>query len=362
MNKITLISNRNYSVKKFRMGLIKALLNEGYDVSLIIIDDSNERLTIDNVEIHYINENNRSINPFNKLRLQKKIEDILNKIKPDKVFTFQVSPNTFGAIAAYNCGVKKIFSMVEGAGDVFFYDTLKWKIIRFFTCNLYKKAFKNCKKVFFLNNDDKNEFIERKLVKEEQCVVIPGIGVDTDYFAYKPIKNTNTFLMVARMMPAKGILDYCEVARRVKKIHPEAVFNYIGEEFTLTKKDIQEYIDDGSINYLGWIEDVRPYYEDCYCYISMSHYREGIPMVIMEAASTGRATIAIDNIGTKEIVINDYSGYLLTSNDLHHIVNKVLYALENVEETLKLGKNASYIMKEKFNFVKINSYIVRIIF
>ena len=106
--------------------------------------------------------------------------------------------------------------------------------------------------------DDKKEFIERKLVNIKQCVVIPGIGVDTDYFAFKPIKNTNTFLMIARMMPAKGIIEYCEAARIVKKTHPEAIFNYIGEEFTLTKKDIQEYIDDGSINYLGYIEDVRP--------------------------------------------------------------------------------------------------------
>lgn len=361
MSKITLISNRNYSVKKFRMGLIKALLKEGYDVSLIIIEDSDERLNIDNVDLYYINENNRSINPFNKLRLQKQIEEILNNIKPDKVFTFQLSPNIFGAIAAHNCGINNIFSMVEGAGDVFIYNTFKWKIIRFFTCVLLKESFKNCNKVFFLNNDDKNEFIDRKLVKQEQCIVIPGIGVDTDYFAYKPITNTNTFLMVARMMPAKGVLEYCEAARIVKKTHSEAVFNYVGEEFTLTKKDIQEYIDDGSINYFGWIEDVRPYYENCFVSSSSSSYREGMPMTLLEAASTGRAIIASNNIGTKEIVKDCYNGFLTKPHNPKDLAEKMIYALENVEKMKTFGKNARNYAVTNFDYRKINKQILAII-
>lgn len=340
------------------MSLIKALLKEGYDVSLIIIEDSDERLNIDNVDIYYINENNRSINPFNKLRLQKQIEEILKNIKPDKVFTFQLSPNIFGAIAAHDCGINNIFSMVEGAGDVFTYNTFKWKMIRFFTCVLLKESFKNCKQVFFLNNDDKNEFIDRKLVKQEQCIVIPGIGVDTDYFAYKPITNTNTFLMVARMMPAKGVLEYCEIARTVKKVCPKAVFNYIGEEFTLKKNDIQEYIDDRSINYFGWTEDIRPYYESCCCYISTSYYREGMPMTLMEAASTGRAIIALDNIGTREIVKNEHNGFLIERGSLKKIEQKIIYLITDEEKMKKMGKNSRELAETRYNSKTINKRII----
>lgn len=358
--KITLICGRTFTVYKFRKNLVKALQDNNYDVSIIALDNDYEKQILEwNVDFYHIVQNNRSINPFEKLSLLNKISKLLDQIKPDKAFTFMLTPNTFGVLAAHKCGIKDIYSMVEGAGDVFIYNSLKWKIIRFITCLLYRKALRYSKKVFFLNNDDKNEFIERKLVKLEQCVVIPGIGVDTDYFAYKPIKNTNTFLMVARLMPAKGILEYCEAARIVKKIHPEAIFNLIGEEFTLTKKDIQEYIDDGSINYLGYIEDVRPYYEDCFVSSSSSSYREGMPMVLMEAASTGRPLIVTDNIGSREIVKDGYNGFIVKTHRPKDMTDKMTYALEHTDEMIKKGIESRKMAVAKFESHMVDSRIVK---
>lgn len=358
--KITLICGRTFTVFKFRKNLVKTLQENNYDVSIIALDNDYEKEIKEwNVDFYHIDQNNRSINPFKKIQLLNKISDLLNEIKPDKVFTFMLTPNTFGVLAAHKSNIKDIYSMVEGAGDVFIYNTLKWKIIRLFTCILYRMAFKHSKKVFFLNNDDKNEFIERKLVKENQCVVIPGIGVDTDYFAYKPIKNTNTFLMIARMMPSKGVLEYCQAAREVKKTHPEAVFNYIGEEFTLTKKDIQEYIDDGSINYLGYIEDVRPYYEDCFCYVSTSHYREGLPMVLMEAASIGRPSIVTNNIGNRDIIEDGYNGYIIKGHKPEDLTNIIIYALQNVKTIINMSHKSRNLVEKKYDCNKINESILK---
>ena len=154
MKKITLITNKNYTVIHFRKKLIEKLLDDGYDVSLIIVEDSSERVNIDNVEIHYIAGGNRSINPFKKISIQKDIEHILNKIKPDIAFTFQLTPNIFGVNACKSCHINKVYSMVEGIGDVFSYNTLKWKIIRIFVSSLLKRSFSYVNKVFFLNDDD----------------------------------------------------------------------------------------------------------------------------------------------------------------------------------------------------------------
>ena len=357
--KITLICGRTFTVYKFRKNLVKALQDDGYDVSIIALDNDYEKQILEwNIDFYHIDQNNRSVNPFKKIQLLNKISLLLNQIKPNKIFTFMLTPNTFGVLAAHKSNIKDIYSMVEGAGDVFIYNTLKWKIIRLFTCILYRIAFKYSKKVFFLNHDDKNEFIERKLVKSEQCVVIPGIGVDTDYFAYKPIKNTNTFLMVARLMPSKGILEYCEVARMVKKTHPEAIFNLIGEEFTLTKKDIQEYIDDGSINYLGYVEDVRPYYEDCLAVVSCS-YREGMPTILMEASSVGRPLIATDCVGNREIVKDGYNGFLINQHNAKELINKIIYMLEHIDEMLIIGNDARGIIVNGFDYRIINSLIIK---
>ena len=83
--------------------------------------------------------------------------------------------------------------MVEGAGDAFIYNTLKWKIIRRVMSSMYKKSFKIPKKVFFLNTDDQNEFIRRGLVKEDKCEIVHGVGVNLDKFVFKPIENFANF-------------------------------------------------------------------------------------------------------------------------------------------------------------------------
>lgn len=113
------------------------------------------------------------------------------------------------------------------------------------------------------------------------------------------------------MLKTKGVMEYCECARIVKQKYPDAVFNYLGSEGTVKIADIQEYIDDGSINYLGKTKDVRPYLEDCSVFVLPSCYREGVPMSIMEAESVGRAIITYDNIGCRETVIDGYNGFLI---------------------------------------------------
>lgn len=292
--KAFLLCVTSQSVLTFRRNLIQVLIEKGVDVHVCAFDDDYEaRIEELGATFHCIEDKNRSLNPFKVLSLKNKYCKVIKEVKPDVVFTFMVKPNTFGVLAAKKAGVKKIFSMVEGAGDVFINDGLKWKIIRKGVCHLYKKAFRNSQKVFFLNKDDKAEFLRRKLVRETQCEIVHGIGVDLEKFADKPLKNHRTFLMVARMLKTKGVFEYCECARIVKRKYPDAVFNYLGAEGTVKLDDIREYIDDGSIVYLGTTDDVRPYYEDCAAYVLPS-YREGMPMSVMEAEAVGRAIIATD--------------------------------------------------------------------
>ncbi len=251
--KIALITPTSGQVIGFRAKLIETLQQNGYGVSVLTFDkEHKQEIESRNIKFYCVEDKNRSLNPFKVLSLKNKYCKIIKETKPDTVFTFMLKPNTFGVLAAKKAGIKNIYSMVEGAGDVFVNNGLKWKIIRKVVCVLYKKAFRNSKKVFFLNNDDKTEFIQRKLVKPEQCEVVHGIGIDLEKFAYKTIKNHKTFLMVARMLKTKGVYEYCKCARIVKQKYPDAVFNYLGAEGTVTLADIKEYIDDGSCYFILW--------------------------------------------------------------------------------------------------------------
>lgn len=362
MKKILLICISSQSVINFRRNLILRLQKEEFEVSVVAFDSKYESsITELGVDFYCVEDNNRSTNPLKILSLQKKYENIIEKVQPDYVFTFMMKPNIFGVLAARNKGIKNIFSMVEGAGDVFINDSLKWKAIRFVVCEMYKKAFKHSKTVFFLNNDDKDEFIKMGLVKTEQCEIVHGIGVDLEHFAYKPLKNNKTFLMIARMLKTKGIMEYCKCARTVKKKYPDAVFNYLGAEGTVTLADIQEYIDDGSINYLGTTTDVRPYLEECAAFVLPSSYREGLPMSIMEAEAVGRTIITYDNVGCRDTVEDGYNGFLLSRGDVRSMAEKCIYLIENAEVTERMGENSRKFAEERFDQNEINKKICNII-
>lgn len=359
--KILLICGGSQTVTTFRMGLIERLKENGYEVSVIALDETCKQDILERqIDFYSVDTPNRSLNPLGIITLKKKYYSLIKRIRPDIIFTFMLKPNIFGVRAAKKARIKKIFSMVEGAGDVFINNNIKWKIIRMVVCKMYRKSFRNVNKVFFLNNDDKSEFIARKLVKENQCEVIPGIGVDLDHFTYKPIKNYRTFLMVARMLKTKGIFEYCDCARMVKKKYPDAVFNYLGAEGTVKVADIQKYIDDGSINYLGITTDVRPYYEDSTAYILPS-YREGMPVSIIEAEAMGREIITSDGVGCKDTIIDGYNGFIVEQKNSEQMTEKVIWCIEHPDEIELMGKNARKFAEEHFDQRKINQKILMVI-
>lgn len=347
---------------RFRKKLIKKLQDLGHTVCGLGFDNEyEEEIKELGVEFYYFNDANRSINPFKILTLTKRYSKEIKKISPDLIFTFMLKPNIYGVLGAKKAGYSNIYSMVEGAGDTFNNKGLKWSIIRKYVCHGYKKSLKHSKKVFFLNSDDKNEFIERGFVTEEQCEQIPGIGIDFERFEQKPIKSETTFLMISRLIESKGVLEYCEASKIVKEKYPNATFNLVGKEYSITKNTLKEYIDSGVINYLGKTEDVRPYFEDCAVHVLPTYYREGLVTVNMEASATGRAVITCDNIGTKETVKDGYSGFIVPTKDINAIAEKMIYFLENSNMVYEMGQNARKYAEENFDEKIINEKICEII-
>ena len=359
--KILLICVTSQNVMTFRTGLIAALKARGFEVSVVAFDEE-YKTEIEGlgVDFYCIPDSNRSMNPFKILSLQGKYEKLIKQIQPSTVFTFMLKPNTFGVQAARRAGVANIYSMVEGAGDAFVQDSLKWKIVRAVVCLLYRDAFRYAKRVFFLNEDDKAEFLSRELVTAVQCEQINGVGIDLNKFEFKPMQNQKNFLMVARMLQTKGIYEYCQAARLVKQKYPDAVFKYVGKEGDVTAENLREYIDENIIEYVGETRDVRPYYEECTANILPS-WREGFGLVNAEAAAVGRPSITCDTIGTKETVRDGYNGFLTELKNPEELAEKIIYLIENPDEAKRMGENARKFAEECFAQEKINEKILSIL-
>jgi glycosyltransferase involved in cell wall biosynthesis len=96
---------------------------------------------------------------------------------------------------------------------------------------LYRRAFRRLPVVFFQNADDRALFLGRGLVSEAQARLLPGSGIDLDRFAAAPYPEAEAgpvFLMIARLLRDKGVIEYVDAARIVRQAHPEARFRLLG--------------------------------------------------------------------------------------------------------------------------------------
>ncbi|MCM1367591.1 MAG: glycosyltransferase family 4 protein [Roseburia sp.] len=360
--KVLLICTTTNQIVNFRKGLIERLQEVGCEVGAVAFDDENTEINRDEiarrgVKFFTVNDTGRGLNPFKAASLKRRYAKIIKEFAPDTVFTFMMKPNIFGVRAARACGVTNIFSMVEGAGDVFINNGLKWRLIRAVACRMYRRSFSKARKVFFLNADDMAEFTGRKLVNKDKCAISDGIGVDLSRFGQKPVENADRFLMIARMLKSKGVTEYCRAAREVRKSYPNAMFDYVGEEGTVKLSDIQEYIDDGSIVYHGVTRDVRPYLEACGVYVLPS-YREGMPMSVMEAEATGRAVITTSAVGCRSAVEDGVNGFTVSVGDSGALAAAMMRFLEKPELVAAMGEASRALAERRFDKDIINKKLV----
>ena len=358
---ILLICNESINVVNFRSELINYLANNDYIVDVLCADyrriEDIKKTGVNSV--HVVPFTNRGTNPFALLKLEKQFIKVIKSVNPDIVFTFQAKPNIVGAKAAYKCHVKTIVSMVEGLGNPFMPTNFKGKMLRSLVSRMYKRSLKHNDLVIFLNEDDKLEFINRKIVEDTHSLIIPGIGIDTKLIKQSAFSNEKIVMMLPRLTANKGIIDFCEIASLVRKQRKDIIFELYGDEQDIVAKDLAKYIDAGDVNYYGYTNNPIETIARSRIYVSTSFYREGFPRTLLEAMALGKPIIATDTIGSKDAIKEGINGYLLHTHDVDAFVNKILEIIDDVHELKRIGESARKYCEANYDSDKINAIILK---
>ena len=354
--KIALVSNSAWSLYNFRLDVIRHLLAEGAQILVISPDDEYSSLLVkEGCEFIPVDFNNRSENPILDLGLYFQLKRIYTEKKPDIIFHYVIKPNIFGSLAAAACNIKSV-AVITGLGYSFAKKNWLYKVVK----GLYKRALTKTKEVWFLNNEDAKAFINEGIVEIKRIKVLPGEGVNTDYFAPE---NGNSivesvrfrFLMSTRLLRSKGIAVYADAARIVKNKGYDVDFDLIGffeknHPDSIPEEDLTKWENEGLIRYHGFAKDVRPYLRNTQCFVFPSFYNEGVPRCLMEAASMEIPIITSYNRGCKEVVLNNSNGYVCNLNDPFDVADKMeKMILLSDEERHRLGKNGRALVIKKFN-------------
>ena len=355
MKKIVLVSNTSWSLYNFRLKLISWLLEKGVKVYCIAnTDDHSVKLV--NLGVTYIKSNldPKGINPFKDLEYQLFLLKEYQKIHPDFIFHYTAKPNIYGSFAANKLGIKSV-AFVSGTG----YPFLKKNVINYIVKKLYKTAGKNCTEMWFINKEDISLFIDEKLVDAVKTKLLPGEGVDVDFFSrtepYPDNKGNFTFLLSSRLIWDKGIGVYVNAAKIIRKKYSSVNFQLLGYTDNLGAssvklKLIDDWVNQGIIEYLGGTSNVKQYLMKVNCFVMPSYYKEGIPKSLLEACSLEIPVITTDNIGCREVVTNGYNGLLSEPKNAASLADSMEHIMKTDYKSLKaMGENGRKKVIAEFN-------------
>ncbi|HLS37339.1 MAG TPA: glycosyltransferase family 4 protein [Sphingobacterium bovisgrunnientis] len=295
---------------------------------------------------------------------------VIKEIKPDVFFPFAFKPVIYGTFLAKLNQINLISPMLTGLGYNFAEGNNK-KFVASITRLLLKTSLKKHPRlnIIFQNRDDADKLLDLKIISPNHNVhVVNGSGVDLSHYAYsEPQTDSITFLMIARLINAKGVNEYYEAAQIIKEKYPHIEFKLIGDydkNIDSISKDLyQKIISENTINYLGHVNDVRTEIAQSSVVVLPSYYREGVPRSLLESMAMGRAVITCDTPGCKETIngkIGRENGFLIPPKDSRTLADKMEFFILNREKITDYGKEGLAFAKEKFDVNLVNKDMLRI--
>jgi glycosyltransferase involved in cell wall biosynthesis len=355
------------SLIHFRRELLKDMLALGHEVHACGAEpDEGGGLSGMGVVFHRVPMDRQSANPASDMGLMSRYRKLMKEVRPDVALCYTVKPNVYAAPEAKKAGAR-VFTMVTGLGNTFVPGGLKRSLVLSAVKHLYRRSFKTSDRTIFQNPDDRRDFIEAGIIApqlaEEKTAIVNGSGVNMQHYTPSPAGDRPVFFMAARLLREKGVIEYIEAARMLKSTHPDAEFRLAGSYedagFALKPEDLQPYIEDGSVVYLGELADVRPQYAESMAYVLPS-YREGTPRTVLEAMACGRAVITSDTSGCRETVIPGETGLLVPVGDAAKLAEAMSGFIGQPDKAAKMGRAGLRYCERKYEVGAVNKQMLRI--
>ncbi|HMN13111.1 MAG TPA: glycosyltransferase family 4 protein [Bellilinea sp.] len=359
--------NTSWNIINFRAGLVRAMLARGFKIVAASPNDAHTT-RLGEIGCHHIPLaiDNKGTSPLKDAVLLLRYLRMMHREKPNVYLSWTIKPNIYGSLAARILRIPVICN-VSGLGTTFLHDGWLTRFVKL----LYRVALSHSAVVFFQNREDLHLFIESRLVRPKQARLLPGSGIDLDRFTPTPFTpreadNGPIFILVARLLWDKGIREYVEAARRVRARMPQAKFRLLGfldveNRTAVPRQTVENWEQEGLIEYLGQTNDVRPHLADADCVVLPS-YREGTPRSLLEAAAMARPLIATDVPGCRDVVDDGVNGWLCKAKDVDDLADKMLQFTESSHaQRLEMGRQSRLKAERQFNErIVVDAYLAAI--
>ena len=362
MNKrnICFVYNTSQYLFKFRLELMESMLRDGFTVYAIAPEDRySNKFKQHNIQFIPIQVDRRGYNLFNDLKLVWSLTKIYQKISPLIVHHFTIKPVLYGSFAGRLAKIPRIINSITGLGYTFINSSWsKWLI-----CKLYYISQKSDKiQLIFQNPDDRDFFLNKKLIKADQSNIILSSGINLEKFKCSNYQSSSasqqcTFLFLARILYDKGIVELVEAMEMLFYENKQVKLIIAGEVDSGNPGPVsKDWMDKKSnlsfIDWLGYLDDVTELFSKVDVAVLPS-YREGVPHSLIEALAMGLPVITTDTPGCRVVVDHGLNGFMVPPRDSNTLYNAMLKLANDYELRKKFGKY-SFEKSKEFDVKKIN--------
>ena len=374
-NRILIACDSSRSLLQFRGKLIEALILQN-DVSIFTpkITHSEIKVKLDELGVTvYENQlNSSNVSIWSDIKYLIHLFRVIRLVKPDVFFPYAFKPVIYGCLVATICNVKRITPMLTGLGYNFLNTKSDKTIIKLITTALLKISLISRNKIHVIlqNCDDYQTLLNFKIItKQTKTFIVNGSGVDLSHYNYtKPDSKSISFLMIARLINAKGVNEFYEAAKSMRSKFPEVKFKLIGpydNNIDSIDPNLYQKIKSGEIvEYIGEVDDVRPLIQESSVVVLPSYYGEGVPRCILEGMAMGRAILTTNSVGCKETVIDETgkrNGFLVPAKNVDALISKMEHYITNVEDIIQFGIHGRKYAEDKFDVYKVNKQMLSVL-
>lgn len=350
-------ANRGYALSNSRSGIIRRFIELGWRVVLATTDDEHSRGLIGcGAHLEPVSFDRGGLAVASDAAAFFSMQAIYKKWRPCLAHHFNAKPTISGTLAARRvCGDEvRIVNTITGLGHAF----ITGGLTSYVAGLGYRLSLPKADATVFQNSDDRQLFLSKGWLASERSRLIAGSGIDVQRFAYCDRGGRGVsaprVLMIGRLLGQKGIPEFVEVARHVRRHFPNATFVIAGEEDSVHPDAVSSdwlHAQDG-VEYVGRLSDVRPALMEADILLFPS-YREGMPRVVMEAAATGLPAVGFDVPGVREAIRDGETGFLCPFKDVDALSSAVCRLLQDGTLRSEMGRNARRLAEQEFDIGSI---------
>jgi glycosyltransferase involved in cell wall biosynthesis len=358
--KILFLVTEDWYFCSHRLPIACAAREAGFEVVIATHVQEHARQIIDEgLRLIPIRLRRRSRTPFHELLAVSELIRLYRRERPDLVHHVAMKPVLYGSLAARLTKTPGVVNAFAGMGYLFISSHWRARGIRAVIKPLLNWILAIPNSRIIIQNPDDIETLRRTgLDLDGRIAFIQGSGVDTGRFSPSPEpQGIPSIVMASRMLWDKGVGEFVEAARLLKKEGIQASFFLVGKTdsdnpSSIPSARIEAWEKEGIIQWQGHQEDMALVFSRAHV-ACLPSYREGLPKVLLEAAACGRPIVATDVPGCREIVRDGQNGLLVPARNPLALKEALRDLIEQPRRRQEMGLNGRAIVLKEFSVEKV---------